>query len=134
MTSSTLGATATAVHEIGHGIEYEMPGAQAACLEFLKHRVGNEPLQKLRDVLPSSSYADWEEGRKDKFDAAFGDSAWYVGKKEMGGATEILSMGVEKLYSSPAEFAAKDPEYFQFIVGILNGELRNNPIPKRVDT
>jgi hypothetical protein len=120
----------TAVHEMAHGLEYNLPGAQAACKAFLEHRVGNEPLQQLNKAKPGSGYADWEKGRMDKFDAAFGQSGWYVGKEANGDATEILSMGVERLFEEPASFAAKDPEYFTFVVGVLNGRLRDNPIPE----
>lgn len=116
----------TAVHEFGHALEYGLPGAQAAAQAFLKHRVGNEPLQKLKDVA-GSGYGEWERGRKDDFEKAFDTSAWYVGKEENGNATEIVSMGVEKLYNDPAGFAANDPEYFAFVVGLLHGRLREKP-------
>lgn len=34
--------------------------------------------------------------------------------------TEIVSMGVEKLYTDPMGFAKRDPEYFQFVCHILS--------------
>lgn len=119
---------ATNVHEMGHGIEYRMPGAQTAAQRFLRHRVKEEPLQQLREVV-GKGYGFWELGRKDDFEKVFGNQAWYVGKKENWNATEIVSMGLEKLYEDPIRFAEKDPEYCAFIVGILDGSLRDNPIP-----
>lgn len=62
--------------------------------------------------------------REDKYGAAFGDAKWYVGKHYPSGDTEILSMGLEKLYDSPLDFAEKDPEFFKFLLGILDGSLR----------
>lgn len=124
-------STATNVHEMGHGIEYKMPGAQSAAQRFLEYRVKNEPLRKLKEVLPDSGYAAWEEGRSDDFGKAFGKShAWYCGKSlSGGGGTEIISMGVEQLYSEPMTFAEKDPEFAAFVLGILDGSLRDKPVP-----
>lgn len=39
------------------------------------------------------------------------------------GHTEIISMGLELLYDDPIGFAERDPEYFKFLTGILNGDL-----------
>ena len=64
-------SVSTNVHEMGHGIEYKMPGAQTAAQRFLEHRVGKEPLRNLTEVLPNHGYGDWEQGRKDDQDEAF---------------------------------------------------------------
>ncbi len=37
-------------------------------------------------------------------------------------ASEIVSMGVEYMYSRPIEFAAKDPDYFDFMFNLLRGK------------
>ena len=112
----------TAVHEWGHQIERSIPGVRAATAEFLAHRVGSEPLRKLRDVMKGRYDAD-EEGREDDFGKAFGDERWYVGKHYRD-ASEVISMGLEKLYTDPGGFARKDPEFCTFILGILDGSLR----------
>jgi hypothetical protein len=74
------------------------------------------------------SYDDSERGRKDKFDEAFNESeseSYYVGKDYSGaGYTEILPMGLQKLYNDPVGFAMKDPEYFKYVTGIMDGSLR----------
>jgi hypothetical protein len=120
------------VHEMGHGIEYKMPGVQSATLRFLNYRVKDEPLQKLKEVLPDSGYASWEEGRKDNFEKAFGKySSWYVGKKPNGNATEVVSMGVQKLYEDAEYFAQNDPEYCAFILGVLDGSIRDVEVPEQ---
>lgn len=112
----------TAVHEWGHQIELSVPGVRAATDEFLRHRVGSEAPRKMKDVM-KGKYRDDELGREDDFRKAFGDQCWYVGKVYRD-ASEIVSMGLEKLYNDPGEFAKKDPEYCAFILGILDGSLR----------
>lgn len=112
------------VHELGHYLEHNVAGVKAATHEFLQDRVGTEKPQKLQDVLKSTKYESWEEGRKDNFDRAFGKEGWYVGKVYDSGSTEVLSMGLEKMHRDPSGFAVKDPEYFKFIHGILTGSLR----------
>jgi hypothetical protein len=85
--------------------------------------------------------ADWagrggqavEEGRDDDFKKTMGDYGRYTGKVYMTDdgihGTEILSMGLQKLYEDPAGFAAKDPEFFNFVLGVVQrikqGEARD---------
>ncbi len=111
-----------------HAVEAYDPGIAAACQDFYRHRVGAEEPQTLNDVAPGSSYGPYEAGIKDNFDRAFGErKAWYAGK---AGGEEILTMGVQKLFEDPSGFAENDPEYCAFIVGVLDGSLRNKPIPQ----
>lgn len=117
-----------AVHEIGHHMDDRLTTGGIALKEraeeFLRHRVGEESSRPLQDVFPGSHYKADELGRKDRFEDAFGERAWYVGKDYgAGGYTEITSMGVQELYNDPVRFAAKDPEYAAFILGALDGSL-----------
>ena len=115
----------TIVHEHGHHVEMHAPGAEKAAQEFLAHRIGTQSRRKLNDVIPGNMYKDWEEGADDDFAKVFGrDMAWYAGKHYSSGSTELLSMGLELLYTDPVEFAKKDPEYCAFVIGILDGSLR----------
>ncbi len=34
-----------------------------------------------------------------------------------------MSMGMEKLFYNPREFSEGDPEYFKFVVGVLDGTI-----------
>jgi hypothetical protein len=120
--------TAIAIHELGHHCEYNLKGAHEACDEFLNYRRKGEKPQRYIDLFPNSDYKPHEKGIKDEFDKAFEPwYAWYVGKIYDHPSTEILSMGIEKLYRDPAGFAAKDPEYCKFVLGILDGSLRGMP-------
>jgi len=120
----------TNVHEMGHGIEYQLPGVQTAAQHFLKQRVGKQQPRKLKELFPDTGYGDDEEGRDDDFAKVFGNrSAWYVGKHYSNGATEVISMGVQQLFENPQAFAKKDPEYASFILGLLDGTCRDTPVP-----
>lgn len=119
------------VHEMGHGIENRMFGSQQAARQFLLHRLAGEQQVKLNS-LPGQegAYADGETGAKDQFDRYFGErGGYYVGKQYMTGDTEIISMGAQALFEDPARFAAVDPEYFAFTLGVLRGELRTPEDP-----
>lgn len=119
----TSESTSTAIHEMCHGIEEKMPGALEASLAFLEHRCGKEKPMRMNSKYPG--YEDHEVGRKDNFERVLDEHlAYYVGKDYGGRATEILPMGIEALYADPAGFAAKDPEYCAFVMGILDGSLR----------
>jgi hypothetical protein len=120
------------VHEMGHALEYQMMTAGSPAIdrsrEFLDHRIAGETPQKFTDLFPKSNYESWEVGAKDKFTETFGSesSAYYTGKVYPKGIdyTEILPMGVQQLYNDPVGFAQRDPEYFKFVAGMLDGSLR----------
>lgn len=38
--------------------------------------------------------------------------------------TEVISTGVEPLMTNPTDFKEHDPEFFDFMVSILSGDLR----------
>jgi hypothetical protein len=109
----------TAVHELGHVVEFHKPAVRELAKQFLDHRCGDEPVKKLTDLFPAANYGDDEVGRRDGFAKVFGADAYYVGKHYGSGSTEVVSMGLEQLYRDPAKFAEKDPEYFAFVCHVL---------------
>lgn len=113
----------TVVHELGHNVEFQH--CLSSAKEFLAHRVGNEAPTQLKKIFPERKYRSDEFGRKDHFDRFMSlNEAYYTGKDYKGYCTEVVSMGLQKLYEDPAGFASKDPEYAKFICGILDGSLR----------
>jgi hypothetical protein len=44
----------------------------------------------------------------------------YMGRLYADQATEILTMGIERLMTDPREFLDNDPEYFRFILRIFH--------------
>lgn len=115
----------TYIHELAHRIEQDTPGILDKAAEFRDMRIARAGTKdvKMVDVFPNHGFEDWEKGNKDEFDKAFDSAdAHYIGKK-YNGATEVISMGIQKIYEDPQHFAEKDPEYFNFIVGVLRGVL-----------
>jgi hypothetical protein len=118
----------TVVHETGHFMGYSLKlgndNVNDRDQEFLSYRVGNETLTNLRQRF-GNLYRANEFGREDHFTRYWlENSAYYVGKDYGPDATEILSMGLDSLYTNPVEFAAKDPEFAKYVLGILDGSLR----------
>jgi hypothetical protein len=105
----------TVIHELGHSLETHH-AVFIAAEGFLYSRVKDEPAKPL-----GQGYDPYEVGRDDDFAKAFGSHARYVGKHYKHAATEITSMGLEMMYNDAAGFATKDPEYFKFILGVLDG-------------
>lgn len=132
--ASLIIGTSTVIHELGHAIEYDLPGVRSACRKFLRYRIKDQKARWFTDVMPEGNYDSWEEGMDDDFGKAFGKYGWYVGKKYKDGATEILSMILEAIYNDPYDLAEKDPECFMFGIGILDGRLRDYDTDKIIES
>lgn len=103
----------TMAHELGHWIEWGDPNVRQSVQDFLNRRTMGEQPQKLADLFPGYGYRDNEIVKLDKF------AEPYMGKIYAHGSTEILSMGIEQLYRDPIGFAKSDPDYFDFIITVL---------------
>ena len=106
-----------AVHEASHFVEFGNAHIHERCLEFLRYRTAGERARPLREITGNIAYGRSEIARPDKF---FNP---YCGKDYGDRATEILSMGVERLTREPMVFYNSDPEYFLFCVGMIRGLL-----------
>jgi len=118
---------------MGHVIEDKVRGVKEAAHEFLYHRVGIESARPMSELTGEPKYGEKEMGRPDKWRDVFGDNAGYVGKRypsrpDKLQSTEVISMGLEQMHRDPVKFARRDPEYFRFICGILDGSLRGSAI------
>lgn len=105
----------TLFHEFGHQIEHYNKAAYNAVKSFRNERTANDKPEKLSKVTGIKSYRQDEMTKKDKFIDP------YVGKIYRDGATEVVSMGIERMMSSPVTFARKDPEHFALIADIMRG-------------
>jgi len=126
-------------HELGHVLENTIPDLRSAAVAFQRQRCDPADERKMADVFPSRGYAETETSNKDNFDKAasavygageYSESvAHYTGKvyrdtpDSEPHATEIISTGMQMLYDNPAKFAKADPEYFDFMVGVVSGHV-----------
>lgn len=117
------------VHEIAHHMEHVNSHINKRCNEFFEYRTRGESYRKLNDLwiqradehslknYPKGPYEFDEIAKADKF---FNP---YCGKFYPSGATEIFSMGVQRLIEEPISFFNEDKEYFYFILALMRGEL-----------
>lgn len=124
-----FGGAYEVAHELGHFVDntFTNNGVKAGKRsgEFLDYRLDDEKPVSMQEVF-GDAFDETDLGRKDKFDAVFpGPEAYYCGKKyPRDDITEVTAMGVEKMYTDPAALYEKDPEFFKYILGYLDGSLR----------
>lgn len=124
----TTTSASTAAHEIMHGVELQNPEVKKAAAEFLYSRAkpGELP-QRLSKLTGQSGYSASEIAIEDEW-AKRGGSV-YAGKvySNFGiatgpndiRATEVLTMGIERLHEDPLEFYTNDRHWFDFVVNTL---------------
>lgn len=135
----------TMVHEMGHHLESTVPGVAKRSKEFQAYRIAKAGTanRKMKEALPGYDYRDDEVGNEDDFGKAFDrdwkpgkkyppdraetpekSKAYYSGKSYSDGQTELTSMGVQLLFDDPVGFAERDPEFFKYMMGVLDGTIR----------
>lgn len=100
----------TAIHELGHAVEYTRPGITQLERQFFERRTSGESSKWL-----GPGYRQDEVTKKDKFLSP------YMGK-EYSRVFEILTMGIEGLLSpqfNNYDLLTKDTDYADFILGLL---------------
>lgn len=142
-------SASTVIHELGHIYESSDPNIREAAAAFHRHRCDESQNIKMSDVARSAGYSDSEFGNYDNFrkvvEAVYrsGDPyedaetretrvrsrSAYLGKayKNKEGnttATELISIGLELMHYNAAAFAKADPEYFDFMLGVVSGKIR----------
>jgi hypothetical protein len=99
----------TMVHELGHMAENYNPRLLNRSIEWRNSRTKGENLKQLADVTGNHGYDSREKTKADKFFDA------YIGKDYGNRASEVFSMGIERMYKDPLGFAEQDPDMFDFI-------------------
>lgn len=98
-------------HEISHWIEEKNPHILKRCIEFQDKRFASrKPGQKDGDLFPDAYCA------KRYMAYPRGGEPYITG-------TELLTQGVQWLTEKPAWFKAKDPEYFNFTLAVIRGQI-----------
>ncbi len=102
----------TAYHEYGHAIEKESQGITEAANALRDERGKNDRLKAM----------SWDNAGQEKTHADEWESS-YIGKwyGHMS-ATEVLSMGFERLMLDPRKFYETDREHFLFTVAAVTGQ------------
>tara|TARA_R100001530_G_scaffold42175_3_gene32119 strand:- start:635 stop:2413 length:1779 start_codon:yes stop_codon:yes gene_type:complete len=125
----TSGNHSTTIHELAHALEYQLPGWSKRSLDFLDKRAGSQPIKRLSVLTGNRRYRRTEWAWEDEWKSRGGNH--YMGKdyrrtSTLGRvsypdakATELITMGIERLRKSPLEFAQRDPEYFEWLVQTL---------------
>lgn len=106
-------------HELTHGTEMQNPALLAKAKAFLQSRTRpGEQAKSLKTLTGNAGYRSSERTIEDEWVTRGGHH--YTGKLYPN-ATEILTMGIERLHADPALFAEQDPEFFSFVVNTLRG-------------
>ena len=141
-------SASTVVHELGHIYESGDPSIRDAAVAFHRHRCDESQNVKMSEVVKDAGYKDSEVGNTDDFrkaveavyksgeyddpniaESRVKSTSAYLGKtyKDASGetkATELISIGLELMHHNPSAFAKADPEYFDFMVGVVSGKIR----------
>jgi hypothetical protein len=123
------GGISVGLHEFGHRIEHSVPGITNLESFFLRRRTGHyyedgdtknaEHLSAIQEESPEDNDDELEFGYKDNF------PTHYMGRFYGNGYHEILSMGMETLFTGTnGGFAGiqkykEDSDYKKFILGVL---------------
>jgi SPP1 gp7 family putative phage head morphogenesis protein len=84
----------TNIHELGHRLQSVMPKLDEPFQEAHRARTAGEPLERLNQIYPNSTYADSEMARRDQYINA------YFGKEyRNGAASEMLTMIFQAILS-----------------------------------
>lgn len=110
------GGNAVLAHELGHHLEMKVPGMEKKVQDFYDKRTMGESLQSLKKIYPQSNFAWSEVTKVDKFINP------YMGRKYAHGGSEIVSMGIQYLLHDPIALLNGDPDYFNFMIDLLQGE------------
>lgn len=102
-------------HELAHHIEFSDPKKAELAARWRDAKSNDITPKKLSEITGSNLYDDDELALRDDYISP------YVGKVYPSGYTEVISVGVEH-FSSPnrmKELYDKDPDHYNFIVGLL---------------
>ena len=106
--TGTAGRLRVAFHELGHRFEDVVPGIFKLEREFYQRRTAGESLQWL-----GPGYKVTEKSRFDQF------LSKYMGKEYRDDYHELLSMGLESLFTGSYDLS-KDTDFYDFILGLVS--------------
>lgn len=120
----------TITHEFGHVMEAESGAHFKAAVDFLTRRTGlkdsgdlTAATRPLSEITGNSVYGPKEKALDDHFQSAYVGKVYGAsgpGSYKGFGATEVTSMGMERMHNDPVEFAREDPDHFRFTLEQMN--------------
>ena len=114
----------TKIHEFCHFLEHKNPRMLLNSKAFLKYRTKGEPLISMNQAENTRGYGSHEKTRKDKFFKSYCGKVYSLnGEYYSADATELMSMGLERIFENPVEFAKEDREYFDFVIANIRGDI-----------
>ena len=113
----------TVIHEMGHWIEDNNERLENAAVGFLLTQGGDHPIRPLSEITDNESYDPWEVAYDGAFERDYSGKVYYNPSTDDYKATEVVSMGLEQLYTDPVQFARTDPEHYTFMIALLSGQL-----------
>jgi len=117
------------IHEIAHSLESENPDVYRATVQWRERRTAGESPRLLSEITGIRAYDSTETSKPDNFfDAYIGKSYdWSADANNDQTASEVLTMGMQEMYSDPVKFAERDRDHFNLIVAIMTGTLEDSP-------
>jgi hypothetical protein len=143
------------VHELGHAIESANPYILEELARFYARRTKGQRMVGMKELYPNAGYDATERTKPDEFPNPYVGKFYTTaypefapGRKtvdltkgdlfnlDLPGAehlygTEILSMGLQYMHESPSLFALRDPDYFDFIAGLMSAANKRGKAAKK---
>lgn len=110
----------TVVHELAHVLEGQNEEIKRAAVAFFERRTRGEVEVALAKLYPRAGYSRSERTKPDAFVHPYVGKIYKTSRGDVR-ATEVVSMGLERMYADPLEFARADPEHFELIWRIMGG-------------
>lgn len=122
------------VHEIAHAVEQQNPTVLRNAVKFYKQRTRGQKAVTLNKLYKTEGYDKSEVSKPDKFVSKYMGKVYYKGTNRIQ-ATELISMGLEKMSQSPTQLAIKDPHYFSMVYDSMRGRNWNSSVrPAQIKT
>lgn len=102
------------IHEFGHRAEHIFPDIMDAEVDFYRRRTANDPLKHM-----GKGYQKDEVYREDRFVEKYMGKDYSARDNGNWFYTEILTMGLEGVFYGQYDLETKDPEFLDFILGLL---------------
>ena len=111
------------IHEYMHFLEAKNPRILLNSLAFAKMRTEGTSTESLVSITGNKAYQG-ERAKKDSFFSPYCGKIYSVNGDFTGGyASEIMSMGIQRIFSDPVKFAEEDREYFDFCIANIKGDI-----------